>query len=148
TYTAGTGGVTIDTLVMGNGSGGVIPYMNTSGNYGLYVGIAAATVTSGNPVAVANGSGQLQACQFDGTPVVGDTVEGSLTTAGECHDAGITGNYITPYMPIIGWIQSVSGTVGTVRMAGLGVWGSANLLVDNTLTTQSMYGTLQGPSLN
>ena len=150
-YTAGTGGVAANTVVMGDGAGNVIPFVNSTTStvhYGLYTGIATATAGVGTQVPVANSSGQLVACQFDGTPVVGDTVIGSTTTPGDCHDAGITGSYVTPYMPIVGWIQSVSGTLGTVRMAGLGVWGSANLVVDNTLSTQSFYGGLTTPAVN
>jgi hypothetical protein len=150
-YSAGTGGVAANTVVMGDGTGNVIPFVNsthTTVNYGLYVGIATAAASIGNPVPVANSSGELAACQFDGTPVVGDTVIGSTTTPGDCHDAGTTGSYVTPYMPIVGWIQSVSGTLGTVRMAGLGVWGSANLVVDNTLSTQSFYGALTTPTVS
>jgi hypothetical protein len=151
TYTAGTGGIAANTVVMGNGAGGVIPFVNSTtstANYGLYTGIATATAAVGTQVPVANSSGQLVACQFDGTPVVGDTVIGSLTTPGDCHDAGITGNYVTLYMPVVGWVQSVSGTLGTVRMAGLGVWGSANLIVNNTTGTQSLYGGLTLPAVN
>jgi hypothetical protein len=150
-YTAGTGGVAANSVVMGDGAGNVIPFVNSttsSVDYGLYTGIATAAATVGTQVPVANSSGQLVGCQFDGTPVVGDTVIGSLTTPGDCHDAGITGSYVTPYMPIVGWVQSVSGTLGTVRLAGLGVWGSANLVVNNTAGTQSLYGGLTLPAVN
>ena len=149
TYTAGVGGVTANTLVMGDGAGNVIPFVNTSGNYGLYSGVATSTAAAISTTTVANSSGQLAACQFDGTPVVGDIVVGSTSTPGDCHDQGTTNqNTVAPYEPIVGWVQSVAGTVGTVRLAGLGVWGAGNLVVTNNLNAQVLYGALTLPSTN
>lgn len=147
-YTVGAGGVIGNTLVMGDGAGNIIPYVATSGNYGLYTGIATVTASATATIPVANGSGQLAACQFDGTPVVGDAAIGSTGTPGDCHDNGDSRlNVVGARVPVVGWVQSVSGTVGVVRLAGLGLWGSGNIIVNNTTSNQTLVGTLTLPGV-
>lgn len=148
-YTAGTGGVTAHTLVMGDGAGNVIPFVSTSTNYGLYSGIALSTAVAIASTTVASSSGQLVACQFDGTPVVGDAVIGSTGTPGDCHDNGSPNlNIVGARVPVVGWVQSVSGTVGTVRLAGLGLFGNGNIIVNNTTSGQTLVGALTMEGMN
>lgn len=141
TYNAGAN-ITANTVVMGDGFGNVIPFVNTSGNYGLYIGVATTSATSGNPTTIASGSGQFADCQFDGTPAIGNAVIGS-STPGQCHDNGNNAVFdVGAFVPTIGWVQSVSGTVASVRLAGLGVSGTGNVVRNNILGGQTFFGPL------
>jgi hypothetical protein len=114
-YTAGSGGSTINKLMILSGAPSTAITATTTSVSGV-VGIATATVSAASAVAVAQvGSAS---CVFDGATTAGDYVQASTTTAGDCHDVG---RYIYPTgIQVLGVVLSTNGSAGTYNMTLFG----------------------------
>ena len=114
-YTAGSGGSTINKLTILSGAPSTAITATTTSVSGV-VGIATATVSAASAVAVAQvGSAS---CVFDGATTAGDYVQASTTTAGDCHDVG---RYIYPTgIQVLGVVLSTNGSAGTYNMTLFG----------------------------
>lgn len=106
-----SGVIPVNLLVCLNGSVAIV----CPGSATSWAGISTASTGSSVTVALA---GQT-ACQFDGTPRLGDFVRPSTGTAGNCNDSGGT-----PTGTMVGQIVSVgTGNVATVQMSIVGPIG-------------------------
>src|SRR5208282_5068844 len=89
------------------------------------VGIASATATSGNPLYVIDSG--LTPCIADNTITVGDLLGVGVTTAGRCHDLGVSqGNAVQSNVQIVGKAVTAASTGSsfTVQTVGAGHFGT------------------------
>lgn len=100
---ATTTGTTANLLAKITSAGAIIT-ATTDGAIPMYIVVGGAG-TAGNPSLAVAGDAY---CIFDGTPsAIGDFVQNSTTTAGECHDAGSTR---PTGGTIVGIVKSVTGS--------------------------------------
>lgn len=120
-FTVGTGGVIANRIVSFDASGNAIASAGTG-----WGGLAAATVAAGGTVEVIRSG--VGTCVFDGPAVIGDAAIPSTTTAGECHDAGVTSDQSVPTTTAtVGKIESTvsgAGVAGTILLHEPGSYGS------------------------
>ncbi len=123
TYTAGTGGVTAETLVKLDSSGNVVTAATT--DVGI-IGIAMSTVSAAASVEVATRG--KTTCIADNTTVIGDVLIPGTSTGGRCRDSGISNNsLVANTVQVVGKALSVA-TVGnpvTLQLFGPGHYGSS-----------------------
>ncbi len=115
TFTAGTGGTTINLLVKGNGANptGVITTATTDTGTGIVIGIALQTVAATASVKVATRG--TATCVADNAVTAGDWIQVGTTTAGRCRDTGAT---FPTSGDVVGQAQS-SATVGNTFTVNL-----------------------------
>ncbi len=121
-YTVGTGGSTINTLMTlsTNNPSRVVtaPISQPEG----VIGIAQATVAAAGTVAVVQAGSA--SCVFDNATTAGDYVQASTSTAGDCHDVGT--NVYPTGTAVIGIVMATNGTSGgtnAVTLFGPGTSG-------------------------
>src|SRR6185369_12325910 len=157
TYTAGTGGVTVNLAVSKDTSSPTRVVLPSSGGCGF--GVALATATSGNTVEIQWAG--IATMVADNTVTAGHIIIGGTSTPGRGKDSGFTSrSSIDSTACVIGFANTgaSAGSTFTVLLSGTGDYGTQVNTIDGvTITgtpttgqvptaTSSTTGTWQTPS--
>lgn len=135
-------GATLFGIVITNSSGQAQTATTTST---MWTGIAEAGAvgsSSGNTMIARSGQAS---CKFDGAASVGDYVQMSATTGGECHDAGSTYPLGGAVLGRVTTAASGAGSLGTVNLYSPGIIAGGNGALQANGLSSSSGGNLSAP---